>query len=327
MTKLIEGFDTIMGSDVQRDGMYLELIEAVSGDEVAEVFYSDETRKMQISIYKQDLPREVIEQFIARAKNDLPGIPPPLPTRHTKSPRNWFTRTIMLIAAPCFIVVICLASRLFPWPGLEFADVTFIKEYDSINKQPYAYTVSGRVHNKRNSVLILPVFYVSLDEVGAHRHHCATGVLVPPGEWAYFSSGGVHEKPAILSRARRAIVSLNYSDGYTDPHYVSHQLRNRAKLHIDNLRFDPSKKRVSGRFRNESGRPVTAIKGTAIFFDHTGSLSECAPFSVTVSTPDFSFYADLEDPINAITCKLQVNTFIDSSQQTPHSVPVPPSAQ
>ena len=72
MAKLIQGFDTMMGSDVQRDGMYLELIEAASGDEVAEVFYSDETRKMQISIYKQDLPLEVIEQFIARAKNALP---------------------------------------------------------------------------------------------------------------------------------------------------------------------------------------------------------------------------------------------------------------
>ena len=72
MAKFIEGFDAIMGSDVQRDGMYLELIVAASGDEVAEVFYSDETRKMQISIYKQNLPLEVIEQFIARAKNALP---------------------------------------------------------------------------------------------------------------------------------------------------------------------------------------------------------------------------------------------------------------
>ncbi len=72
MADLIHGFETLRGSDINRDGMYLELIEPKSGDVVAEIFYHDEEKKMQISLYKQDLPLEVIEAFIARAKNDLP---------------------------------------------------------------------------------------------------------------------------------------------------------------------------------------------------------------------------------------------------------------
>jgi len=74
MAELLPGFETVRGSDIKRDGMYLELIELETGDEVAEIFYADEEKKMQISIYKSDMPLEVIEAFIAKAKLDLPPI-------------------------------------------------------------------------------------------------------------------------------------------------------------------------------------------------------------------------------------------------------------
>lgn len=52
--------------------MYLELIALESGDEVAEIFRSDESQEIMISIFKQDMPLEVIEAFIAKAKLALP---------------------------------------------------------------------------------------------------------------------------------------------------------------------------------------------------------------------------------------------------------------
>ena len=54
--------------------MYLELIEPDTGDEVAEVFYSDEDRRMRITLFKHDLPLDVVEAFIGRAKCDLPSL-------------------------------------------------------------------------------------------------------------------------------------------------------------------------------------------------------------------------------------------------------------
>lgn len=76
MSELLPGYRTIRGSDVQRDGMYLELIEESTGDEVAEVFYSDATQNMVVSVFKPDLPLSVVEAFINRAKNDLPPTSP-----------------------------------------------------------------------------------------------------------------------------------------------------------------------------------------------------------------------------------------------------------
>ena len=72
MTDPLAGFKTLLGSDIHRDGRYLELIELESGDEVAEVFYADEEKEMKMSIFKADMPLEVIEAFIAKAKLDLP---------------------------------------------------------------------------------------------------------------------------------------------------------------------------------------------------------------------------------------------------------------
>jgi len=70
MGALTQGYRTVRGSDVQRDGMFLELIDESTGDEVAEVFYSDVTRKMTISVFRPELPLEV-ELLIERAKHEL----------------------------------------------------------------------------------------------------------------------------------------------------------------------------------------------------------------------------------------------------------------
>jgi hypothetical protein len=75
MTPLVVGFHTVRGSDVRRDGMYLELIEEGTGDEVAEVFYSDATGQMSVSVFRPELSLPVIEALIERAKRELPPEP------------------------------------------------------------------------------------------------------------------------------------------------------------------------------------------------------------------------------------------------------------
>jgi hypothetical protein len=72
MSDLLRRYHTIRGSDVDRDGMFLELIDKESGDEVAEVFYSDVTHQMTISLFQPTLPLHVVELLIKRAKDDLP---------------------------------------------------------------------------------------------------------------------------------------------------------------------------------------------------------------------------------------------------------------
>jgi hypothetical protein len=67
-----EGYLTQRGSDILRDGMYLELIDTLSGDEVAEFFVNDQTKKFQISVFSPELPLEAVEYLIGRAKKDLP---------------------------------------------------------------------------------------------------------------------------------------------------------------------------------------------------------------------------------------------------------------
>jgi len=72
MSELLQGYRIVRGSDLQRDGMFLELIDQSTGDEVAEVFYSDVTHKMAISVFQPEMPLEVIESLINQAKHDLP---------------------------------------------------------------------------------------------------------------------------------------------------------------------------------------------------------------------------------------------------------------
>ena len=64
----IEGrvFTQIVGSDLERDGMYIELAEG--GVVVAEIFYSDVTHMMSLTTFTADVPLEEIEHLIAEAK-------------------------------------------------------------------------------------------------------------------------------------------------------------------------------------------------------------------------------------------------------------------
>lgn len=75
MDELLPGYRTVRVSDIQRDGMYLELIDDETGDEVAEVFYSDVTHEMTITVFRWDLPLRAVELFIERAKHELPPVP------------------------------------------------------------------------------------------------------------------------------------------------------------------------------------------------------------------------------------------------------------
>lgn len=62
------------GSDVIRDGMFLELYDGTdaSGECLAEIFYSDQTNDMVFTGFKEDLPLQAVEWLIAQAKALLP---------------------------------------------------------------------------------------------------------------------------------------------------------------------------------------------------------------------------------------------------------------
>jgi len=63
-----------IGSDIDRDGMYLEVAEK-PGDKNAlfEIFYSDLTHKMTLNVVKYDIPTELLEWAISIAKQRLPA--------------------------------------------------------------------------------------------------------------------------------------------------------------------------------------------------------------------------------------------------------------
>jgi len=64
-----------MGSDVQRDGMYLELSIPNSNPlrQIAEVFYSDQTHDFVVSCFEENVPIKLIELLIENAKKRLPA--------------------------------------------------------------------------------------------------------------------------------------------------------------------------------------------------------------------------------------------------------------
>jgi hypothetical protein len=62
-----------MGSDVDRDGMYLEAtVAGKSSHVVAEVFYSDASGRFTISCFDESVPIELMEHLIAEARKRLP---------------------------------------------------------------------------------------------------------------------------------------------------------------------------------------------------------------------------------------------------------------
>ncbi|HCR4096803.1 TPA: hypothetical protein OOF48_001974 [Providencia rettgeri] len=64
------------GSDIVRDGMYLELTMANTDPvlQLAEVFYSDVTHQFTLTCFEPNIPLEVIETLIEQAKKLLPPI-------------------------------------------------------------------------------------------------------------------------------------------------------------------------------------------------------------------------------------------------------------
>ncbi|MEB4674240.1 hypothetical protein MXL54_05565 [Enterobacteriaceae bacterium G50] len=67
-------FEMARGSDILRDGMYLELYENDTTPlrQVAEVFYSDITHEFFLTCYEDNIPLEEIEKLIAEARKSLP---------------------------------------------------------------------------------------------------------------------------------------------------------------------------------------------------------------------------------------------------------------
>ena len=66
-------FDCLRGSDIDRDGMYLELNESGGQSGVAEIFYSDQCNNFTLNTFGNDIPMEAIEWLIDEAKKLLPA--------------------------------------------------------------------------------------------------------------------------------------------------------------------------------------------------------------------------------------------------------------
>jgi len=65
-----QSYEVVVGSDIQRDGMYLEVWNEAKAM-VAEVFYSDERDEMTFTGYLADIPTPLVEWMIDRAKAQL----------------------------------------------------------------------------------------------------------------------------------------------------------------------------------------------------------------------------------------------------------------
>ena len=71
-------YELLFGSDVQRDGVYLELND-VSGPSPAVVlfaFYSDIDGRTTFTAYREDVPLEAVEWFTSEARRRLPSVTP-----------------------------------------------------------------------------------------------------------------------------------------------------------------------------------------------------------------------------------------------------------
>lgn len=60
-----------IGSDLQRDGVFLEVAETEVGPEMFDIFYSDQSHRMIFTAFQPDIPLELIEWAIAMAKARL----------------------------------------------------------------------------------------------------------------------------------------------------------------------------------------------------------------------------------------------------------------
>ncbi|MEZ2894440.1 hypothetical protein [Providencia rettgeri] len=69
-------YEFVRGSDIVRDGMYLEVRMMYTDTllQLAEVFYSDVTHQFTLTCYEPNIPLTVIETLIEQAKKLLPPI-------------------------------------------------------------------------------------------------------------------------------------------------------------------------------------------------------------------------------------------------------------
>lgn len=70
----VGSFELTMGSDVQRDGMFLELSDGViEHAPLAEVFYADTNGQMTLATFGNvSIPLEVVEWLISEGRRRLP---------------------------------------------------------------------------------------------------------------------------------------------------------------------------------------------------------------------------------------------------------------
>jgi hypothetical protein len=68
-------YTDIVGSDLDHDGMYVEVTELMDGtNALYEIFYSDETERMTLGTFRSDVPLELVEWAISIAKERLPPV-------------------------------------------------------------------------------------------------------------------------------------------------------------------------------------------------------------------------------------------------------------
>jgi hypothetical protein len=88
-TAEMKGWQTQVASDVHRDGLGVELLDA-KGDVVAEVFRSDADHTVIVTTFSNDVPLPVIEWFIDDARERLDSFEDgtPLPPRGQQVPNK-----------------------------------------------------------------------------------------------------------------------------------------------------------------------------------------------------------------------------------------------
>jgi hypothetical protein len=76
MTLGERAFRIVIGSDLVRDGMYVEVTTGPRvGDVILEVFHSDVHHAMVVSLFAENVPVEVVEWAISVARERLPAMP------------------------------------------------------------------------------------------------------------------------------------------------------------------------------------------------------------------------------------------------------------
>ena len=68
-----KSYQCSMGSDVRRDGMFVEVGEGPDGlNTLIHIFYSDVTHRMTATLFKPSIPLEVVEWAASVARKRLP---------------------------------------------------------------------------------------------------------------------------------------------------------------------------------------------------------------------------------------------------------------